>query len=590
MGIKNKIETIILNFSNVFFVAVFFCFLLISSNVYSQEKESEPVRRTKSSATINGVHYYLHTVEKGQTLYAIAKFYGFEVSDIVIENPEAIDGIKPGQILKIPFEKKKVVKKITVDTSNYVLHKVEKGQTIYSITKQYNITDEKLKLMNPELMNGLKTGQVLKIPVDKPVSKEGHTEKETKTDNSSLTHKTETKTDAVVTKEKVDFNLAADRPQSAKIKYKGEKKEGYNVALFLPFHADEANAVDMEKLLKDEVKFSSKTNVALEFYEGAMLAIDSLKKQHLNATVFVYDVDDSDSANIAGLLKKPELRSMDLIIGPLYGSSFMPVAKFAKENEIPIVSPFTQVNKILFNNPYVCKVSSSTALQMEQMALYVVDSFRTQNLILLNTLTPLSKDEQFFTSFKQTAGKYLKTFGLNDSINEVKNLAAMQAILSTSKTNVIILPSTNQSVVTEYISKLNTYKEKYKIVLFGMQSWTSYDNLDFEYLNSLSVHIPSNNFVDYGAPGAKRIIKLYRDKYNTEPGMYAYQGFDVCYYFISMLQTKGSGFLNDITGSPYTGVQANIHMTQFSADNSGFENKDIYILKYQDFKLVKANK
>jgi ABC-type branched-subunit amino acid transport system substrate-binding protein len=59
---------------------------------------------------------------------------------------------------------------------------------------------------------------------------------------------------------------------------------------------------------------------------------------------------------------------MDLIIGPLYGSSFMPVAKFAKENGIAIVSPFTQVNKILFENPYVCKVSPSITLQIEKMA------------------------------------------------------------------------------------------------------------------------------------------------------------------------------------------------------------------------------
>jgi LysM repeat protein len=126
---------------------------------FAQEKESTEIHKTKSSATIGGINYYLHTVEKGQTLFAIAKFYKIEVNDLVIENPEAIDGLKPGQVLKIPIQKKKTVKSEVVDTSNCIVHVVEKGQTLYSITKQYNVTDDVLKKLNPELLNGLKTGQ-----------------------------------------------------------------------------------------------------------------------------------------------------------------------------------------------------------------------------------------------------------------------------------------------------------------------------------------------------------------------------------------------------------------------------------------------
>lgn len=566
-----------------------FLFFFQTLFVSAQEKNTTQIVKTKSSATINGTHYYLHTVEKGQTLYAIAKFYGFEVNDIVIENPEAIDGIKPGQILKIPFEKKKVVKKTEIDTSSYILHTVEKGQTIYSITKQFNVTDEKLKALNPELLNGLKTGQVIKIPVE---NKNQNSEKNTSENNRVNNENKQpiVRTEKAISIEKHPYSLASDRV--VKNTYSGEIKNEYNIALFLPFHADEANAIEMEKLIKGDAQLPNKSSVALEFYEGAMLAIDSLKKNKLNAKLFVYDVDDRDSNNLQQLLKKPELQSMDIIIGPLYGTSFMPVAKFAKENQIPIISPFTQLNKILFNNPYVCKISASTALQMEQMAYYVIDSFRNQNVVLVNTTSVYNKDDVFYNSFKQTANSYLKNYGVNDTLKEVKMiswLANMQPLLSTSKINVIILPSTNQSFTTDFISKLNSMRDKYKFVLFGMQAWTGYDNLDFEYLNNLNVHFPANSFVDYENPATKNIIRKYRDRYKTEPENYVFQGFDVTYYFVNQLMMNGTSFLNGITEKTFKGIQTNISLSQFVSENSGFENKSVFILRYNEFKIVKAN-
>src|SRR5687767_5091297 len=154
---------------------------------------------------------------------------------------------------------------------------------------------------------------------------------------------------------------------------------------------------------------------------------------------------------------------MDLIIGPLYGSGFMPVAKFAKDHSIAIVSPFTQVNRILFSNPFVCKVTPSTTLQLERMASYVVDSFSTQNIILVSNSNP--KEVAFFNAFKAAANKDLLAAGIApaDSVKQAAGLGGVQALLSTTKTNVVILPSNNQSYVTDFISKLNSWHEKYKI-------------------------------------------------------------------------------------------------------------------------------
>lgn len=585
MGIKKR--KLIANYKKyrILFSALYFVLCSVSS--FAQEKESTEIHKTKSSATIGGINYYLHTVEKGQTLFAIAKFYKIEVNDLVIENPEAIDGLKPGQVLKIPIQKKKTVKSEVIDTSNCIVHVVEKGQTLYSITKQYNVSDDVLKKLNPELLNGLKTGQKILIPSNKPKVESTSVVATTSTTATTTATPSNLKEGTIVT-QNIQKLEAADRISTSSI-YKGEIKEEYNVAFFLPFHADEANSIEMEALLKGESQFPNKTKVALQFYEGALLAIDSLKKLKLNAKIFVFDVDDSDSVNMLTLLKKPELLAMDLIIGPLYGSSFMPVAKFAKENGIAIVSPFTQVNKILFENPYVCKVSPSITLQIEKMAGYVVDSFQTQNIVLVNG-GGLAKDLSFYNSFKKTANDLLIQRGAlkADSIKEAKGLAGLQAMLSTTKINVVVLPSSNQSFVTDFISKLYSMRDKYKIVLFGLQSWINYDNLDFEYLNGISLHVPSNHFIDYENVTTRKFVLDYRAKFKTEPELFSYQGFDVTFFFLNALKQNGSGLLNNLSQLKYTGIETNYQFSQFPID-SGFENKHVFIVKYQDYKLVKAN-
>ena len=584
MGIilNHKLKTKQLNRIQFFFSAFVFC-LMFNFSATAQEKESTEIHKTKSSATIGGVKYYLHTVEKGQTLFAIAKFYACSVNNIVIENPEAIDGISPGQILRIPIEKIKQPE-VAIDSTHYKLVKIEHGQTLFSISKTYTITIEKLKSINPELKDGLKEGQTIKIPKTK----------ETTTATASLLGKSEKKNPEKVeikTVEPVKFVSKIEEPKKdtiIKTSFSGEKKDEYNIAFFLPFHADEANSIDIDKLVRGDAQLPNKTAVALPFYEGALMAIDSLKKLKLNAKIFIYDIDDSDSLNIYNILKKPELAAMNLMIGPLYGSSFMAISKFAKDHSIPIVSPFTQVNKILFNNPFVCKVTPSTTLQIEQMAHFVIDTFQTQNIILVNNGG--GKENSFISAFKTTSNEDLVKAGhpVTDSVKEAKSLSAVQSMLSATKTNVIILPSNNQSYVTEFIRGLNNSSDKYKIVLFGMHSWLNYDNLDLDYLNSLSLHIPANNFIDYSNISTQNFIKNYREKYKTEPESYVFQAFDLTYYFISSLQKNGSGFLNELPENSYKGLNSSYNFTQHPSE-SGFENKFVYILKFDNFNLIKAN-
>ncbi len=110
--------------------------------------------------------FITHTVTSGETVYSLSKKYNVLMQDIYDYNPEAKQGIKGGEKLQIP------VKKDVVSTNSdksgfgspYLEYKVSKGETIFSIARNNEVAEETLHSLNPDLKNGLKEGMVLKIP------------------------------------------------------------------------------------------------------------------------------------------------------------------------------------------------------------------------------------------------------------------------------------------------------------------------------------------------------------------------------------------------------------------------------------------
>ncbi|MEN8225434.1 MAG: LysM peptidoglycan-binding domain-containing protein [Bacteroidota bacterium] len=128
---------------------------------------SQEIEKSDHLERIDGKIYYLHTIKQGQTLYSLSKVYGLPVDELVYENPDAKGGLAIGQVLNIPFESRdeKITDDLRKGEFRFIFHIVKKGQTLYGISRIYDITAEELKGANPEWTEGLKPGQYLKIPL-----------------------------------------------------------------------------------------------------------------------------------------------------------------------------------------------------------------------------------------------------------------------------------------------------------------------------------------------------------------------------------------------------------------------------------------
>jgi LysM repeat protein len=530
--------------SLIFLLSFVFCFLF---GILNAQQKSSDVK------TINGKKYYIHKVEKGQSLYAIAKLYETDVNLVLAENDEALDGIKPGQELKIPVitaAQNLSVKSNPKDTSRYLYHTVERKETLYGISKKYNTTEQRLVEWNPDVKSGIKHGQCLIVAERvRPV------------------------TTATIVPVK-DTVVKPSKP----------KKAVYNIGLFLPFRLAEFDNIDVNALVQSKAPFPLLQSLSVDFLMGFKRAADSLKSNEFNTNILLFDVGDRDSSKVETICNSSEFKTLDLIIGPLYSAEFKVVSNYAKKAAIPVVSPFTQQNKILYQNEYSSKVTPSQFTLLESLAEYCIDSLKNMGSIFIVNNGNL-KDAQYVKAFKQHYRDHLKTLNLpeKDTVVEVRGLAGVKSAYVPGKKNVFVALTNNQVFLTDFITQLAVYADKKDIVLAGWQNATQQDNIDQDYLNRLSYTFASqnnlNNILSYSTP-----IKEYQEEMFSDPGDYFFEGFDIAQYYLTQLKTIGPDFALQLDKLPFEG---NFIRYKFYRpdETTGFENRGAYIFRYNTYQL-----
>ena len=549
-------------------------------------QQNNTVAKSDSIHWENGKKFYIHTVTKGQTVYSISKLYGVKTDDIEEMNPETKKGLQPGQFLKIPAPKNEKEtpktkektpttplpngskeKKIVTDSIVKPVgsHSVQAKETLSSIAKKFGMKLQELRSLNPGIDDNLKIGEKINvwggdtlIPSEvKPVEK---TKEEVKTEPS---------------------NFDCDKPLL---------KKTYNVCLMLPLYLVNVSEIQTTKLedLKDPL--SQKSFAFIQFYEGALLAVDSLEKMGFSAKFYVYDVSE-DTAITHKILQKKEMQDMDLIIGPLFSSNFKIVAEYAKKHDINIINPFSARNEMIKGYPNVFKLIPSLQNQYENLFAHLQSQYPNANVIIVHN----KKDEEL-----RNAEKLIPI--INEAYKENKNFKAPSTVvyseagiegirkkLKQTDCNIIVTLSSGEAFLQNYIRNLHELKDS-NLLLVGMPEWEKYDNIETEYFIENRLHLFGPSYVDYDDEGVKSFVSKFRNRFQIEPELekFAFQGYDICFCFMNALMKYGTHFENCIEKYPYTGLQS--HYVFTSTKGNGFENTYCNVFCVENYKLKNARK
>ncbi len=488
-----------------------------------------------------------------------------------------ISAISFGQFQPTPVKQSN--NQITISGKNYYLHEVLKGQTLFGISKEYQVSEEEIKELNPDLkIKSVFPGMVLRIPDFGAAAKPSMGKEEIQ----FITHQASGKERA---------------GQPCRVRPFPHENDNFQLAILLPLNISQNDTLSYSDTLKPEhFRF-------YEFLEGIYLAIDSMRLEGLNLTVEVFDTGKNPET-IRGIIENDKLQEADLIIGPVFPNEIEIVAAFAKSKHIPMVSPLSTYDAVM-NNPYAFQVRNKLPRQIELATTYLGSKYN-QNVLVIGQLS--EKGNPDFTRFLGNLGPQIKehdpakkatfkTIYFSEAERIFTNADSvtiqLDRYLPALAPNFIVLPSENEVFITEVINQLQQLSTTHTIHVFGLNQWV-FGKLDLSNLFNVNLELYSDfeeyPFVDYTDSLVLNFCRKYKENWNIEPSWYSFHGFDIAWFFTRALFQFGCNLTASVPcWTEYLNHPSMLTPMRFQSDNNtnGFDNHAVTIIRYQKDELLR---
>lgn len=627
---------IFFNFQTMRQLLILVAFIVSFAAAMAQENIATPtVECSRDKVRIDGKAYYIHIVKSGETLYAISKAYGISQSEIATNNPDIYGGIKVGQALKIP------VKSVEQDgNEKYIYHIVRKKETLFGLSRQYGVSINEIVKLNPEVKEGLQQSQVVLIPKFKDIPQNDQPAVDSL---SFVVHEVQPKEGLFAISRRYGVDVGeiefynkdqlADgvklgtslripiktKADTAKIIDAAIKEPEYscntdytysgnpfNIALFLPFTQSESGEQDNEIEVTDDQqpeskpansgqqkkKFSPVTQASLQFYEGFLIAMDSMKRSGVSINLSVFDTKKKKT-EVENLLRRG-LPETDLIVGSFFIDEIQPIANYAVENGVAMVSPLYSGPTVLPENSNIISVNQSFRTQLDIFLNHFEFSDTCRYLVVYDKGNLYSSTIKHFDSLlvkKNVDTSRVKRFIHQTATGKSADVQdSLLALLAADMYNVVIIPSEDEPFVSEFLGHLYGVKSFYnlKTMVYGPARWQKMKNIPSDYLYKLNLHVFTPFYVDYTRTPVKHFVADYRDFYRAEPSQYSFLGYDVGLYFISALRTYGANFTRCLQHCNTGLLQSQFSFKKYNPESS-FQNMQQFTVGYtMDYDVVRV--
>lgn len=345
-----------------------------------------------------------------------------------------------------------------------------------------------------------------------------------------------------------------------------------NIALLVPF---KLNALKLKTAGKAEVE---KSAMAIDFYQGFKLGLDSASATGMNFKLNVYDTRDNNT-QIEGLIKNGGLQQSDLIVGPVFPEGLKYITNYSVARHIPVVNPLAASHPNEFHNPNLISIINNIDLHADKIGDYISGQYNPANTVVVLINPKSATNEVMAAPLRAYFSSSKKQF----IFQEFASVFTMEMKLMKERKYVIIVSSSDRKFVVPTIDKLIKLKNAgLAIDLFGHPDWIK-QNYPTDKLQALHTTVSSSYKVDYTTAGVNAFIRKYRQAFHFEPGEYSFKGFDVGFYFAKMLAKHGKDYLKHLTKEKYKGLHNSFNFVY--DEKLGYINTHLMLLRYQNFAL-----
>lgn len=355
----------------------------------------------------------------------------------------------------------------------------------------------------------------------------------------------------------------------------------YRIAVFAPVYVDSAFTQDGTYRLGNQI-LPRYMMPGLDFYNGIMLAIDSLSKEQAPLEVVFYDTK-SAKGSINYALKDSTLNDVSLILASFSNrAEIKPLADFALEHEIPLLSCTYPNDGGLTENPYFILINPTLKTHLEGIYRYLQKVYPTSNLTMFRRKGAVEDMIQsgFSDISRSTPGLPLKikTIELTDSFTTSQVIS----YLDSNKQNIIICGSLNETFGSNLVKALSESR-RYRSIAMGMPTWDALRGVD---KNIEIIYTTPYHFIRTDKLGLD-ITNSYRDKFAGRPSDMVFKGFESMYRFSKLLikhEGKLLGNLNDKSFKLFNDFDIQ-PVKPYSNNNEAvdyLENKKLYYIRKMD--------
>ncbi len=535
----------------------------------AQEYVSAPVTVSKEKVKVNGKICYSHIVKEKQTLYSIAKAYNVTVDDIYSFNPSLKEaGLKKNSIILIPAQDDVTapVAETTVQSEpaqtepspvvNAEIKTVEKKgkqkthtvkwfENIDIIADRYGVSAEAIIKANNLSSKKLEKRQKLIIPsVDEEAVQDGIAYNDAEQTEGLIENGPAAQEDSVATE-----LMTSVAP-----------KEEVKVTLILPMKASTDNV--------------SRNN--MDFYSGVLLAVKDMADSGISTELNVYDSSDETYPIIS-----EDLTDSDLVIGPVSASDLGKLLTLEESQPKMVISPLdSKAENLAYTHKNLIQAPTPTSLQYKDLVNWIREDVMPGDTLLIISEKGARQTEAI-TQMNEVADSSGLTFiPFSYSILEGRDVTEpLTNLMTATGTNRVLIASDSEAFVNDVVRNLNILiYNKLNVVLYASSRIRNFETIEVENLHNASLHVSLGYLIDYENPQIKDFLLKYRALYNTEPTQYAFQGYDIATYFISMCGKYGSDWTKMLGENERQMLQSTFRYVP--AGDGGYINNGIRRLVY----------
>ena len=526
----------------------------VSTPVPVKEIPKVVAPKVESKQAVSTAGTTFHVIEPKETKYGISKKYGMTIPELERLNPQIVSDFPIGFKLVVsgnavnqtvletkPTETTKPAIETSTtpasSTKKYLEEYVVKPkETISSIANDYGMSEQELISLNPELKRGIKLGMILRVP-------KGQRKEPVKKEQGNLLK---------------TINTNARK----------------QLALLLPFNITkiESDTINSTQARLKKDKF---LNLTLDFYSGALMAIDSAKVLGMNVDIKILDSQETKStSNVAALVQQNNLQTMDVIVGPFYQTNVEKLAELVEPTKTPVISPLSKEVGKKYSNLY----QSMPSADLLRNSIFNFMRAKGGNIVAV-----IDNKKSSVKQYVQDMQKDVRIVGLSEKGTVVAD--SLKAVFQKDKLNYVVMASESTWMILATTSAMLAAQKEYQVqlVILEPNETLDFEEISLTRLTKLKLLYPSlsrPNEIDE----ANQFDAKYKKLNKILPNQYAIRGFDVTFDALVRL-SQDKTFEETVQATPTEQIENKFDYVQNAT--YGYSNNGIYILYYDTDLTIK---